>query len=410
MLSHYSLRRIVLWLSGTLVALQAVIIGMLAAVSELRKRRAPPASFPHERRQLAEVDGNDVRIYTYGQDLYNAMLAAIDGARETIYLETFIWKGDPLGQTFKDRLVRKAEEGVQVYVIFDRFANMVVPPRFKRFPDTIHTLEYSTLEHVWYIFDPRRYARDHRKLLIVDHEIAFVGGFNIGKLYATEWRDTHLRLRGPAALDFAYTFVDFWNNNRDRRPPVEPVVDRPWPQRIKVHRNDPARLIFPIRGMYLDAIERAKNHIYVTNAYFIPDRVILSALLAAAQRGVDVRVLLPWQSNHVTADWLARGYFGTCLRSGVRIFGFKDAMIHAKTATIDGEWSTVGTANLDRLSLAGNYEINVEIYDTDFAADMEHIFETDLTNAFELTSERWHQRSPLLWASEKILSPLRPLL
>jgi cardiolipin synthase A/B len=410
MRQRYSLRQIVFWFSGALVGAQATIIAVLVFISEMRKRRAAPAAFPHERCQIAEVDGNDVRIYTYGQDLYNAMLAAIDGARDTIFLETFIWKGDPLGQTFKERLALKAAEGVKVYVIFDSFANLVVPSRFKRFPEEINTLEFRTLDRVWYLLDPRRYARDHRKLLIVDHQIAFIGGFNIGKLYATEWRDTHLRVRGPAALEFAYTFVDFWNNNREDRPAIEPVVERPWPQRIEVHRNDPARLIFPIRGMYLDAIEHARHHIYLTNAYFIPDRVILSALVAAAQRGVDVRVLLPWQSNHVTADWLARGYFGACLRSGVRIFGFKNAMIHAKTATIDGEWSTVGTANLDRLSLAGNYEINVEIYDADFAADMEHIFMTDLTNAFELTLERWQRRSTLFWISEKILSPLRPLL
>jgi cardiolipin synthase len=406
----FSLRRLLLWLSGGLIAAQSIIIGVLAAITEYRKRRAPPAEFPHERRLVTEVDGNDVRIYTYGQDLYNAMLAAIDGAQETIFFETFIWKGDPLGQTFKDRLARKAAEGVKVYVIFDSFGNLVVPRRFKRFPATINTLEYRTLDRVWYIFDPRRYARDHRKILVVDNEIAFVGGFNIGKLYATQWRDTHLRIRGEAARDLAHAFVDFWNNNRDWREEIEPALDRPWSHRVKFQRNDPARLLFPIRGMYLEAIDRARHHIYVTNAYFIPDRVILSALIAAAQRGVDVRVLVPWQSNHVTADWLARGYFGTCLRNGVRIFGYENAMIHAKTCTIDGEWSTVGTANLDRLSLAGNYEINVEIYDQEFAAEMERVFEIDLTNAFELTLDEWGRRAWYIWLSEKILSPLRPLL
>ena len=406
----YAWRRALLWFLGGLVAVQSLIISVLVFISEWRKRRAPPPAFPHERRQIAEVDGNDVRIYTYGQDLYNAMLAAIDSARETIYLETFIWKADPLGETFKERLARKAAEGVQVYVIFDKFANMVVPPSFKRFPATINVLEYSTLERPWYLFDPRRYARDHRKLLIVDHDVAFIGGFNLGKLYATEWRDTHLRLRGRAALDLAHAFTDFWNNNREHRPPLPPIGDRPWSPCIRVYRNDPARLIFPIRSMYLEAIERAQHHIYLTNAYFIPDRVILSALIAAAQRGVDVRVLIPWQSNHVTADWLARGYFDECLRNGIRIFGFQHAMIHAKTATIDGIWSTVGTANLDRLSLAGNYEINIELLDEEFAADMEHVFSIDLSNAFDLTPERWHRRSWLSWVSEHILRPLRPLL
>jgi len=407
---HHSWRRILLWLSGLLLAAQSLVITVLALASAIRKRRAPPANFPHERRLSAEVDSNEVRVYTYGQDLYNAMLAAIDEARETIFLETFIWKGDPLGAQIKQRLERKAAAGVKVFVIYDGFANLVVSPTFKRFSPAINVLEYRTLDRVWYIFDPRRYARDHRKLLVVDQEIAFLGGFNIGKLYATEWRDTHLRIHGSAARDIAHTFADFWNNNREQRPELPSILERPWPNQIKSHRNDPGRLIFPIRGMYLDAIERAQHHIYLTNAYFIPDRVILSALIQAAQRGVDVRVLLPWESNHPTADWLARGYFGTFLRSGVRIFGFQNAMIHAKTATIDGQWSTVGTANLDRLSLAGNYEINIEIYDQKFATVMEHIFEIDLTNAFELTLERWSNRPWYERAGERLLSPLWPLL
>lgn len=410
MRSQPSWRRIMLWFGGALVVAQAAIIATLAAIAEMRKRRAPPAGFPHDNRLAADVEGNDVRIYSYGQDLYNAMLAAIDGAREVIFFETFIWKGDALGKQFKERLARRAAEGVQVYAIYDGFANLVVPPRFKRFPATMNVIEYRTFNHIWYALDPRRYARDHRKLMVVDHQIAFIGGFNIGKLYATEWRDTHLRVRGPAAHELSYAFADFWNTNREHRPAIERLPPRSWPDIIEVHRNDPARLIFPIRAMYLDAFERAQQHIYLTNAYFIPDRVILSALIAAAERGVDVRVLLPWQSNHVTADWLARGYFETCLRQGVRIFCYKDAMIHAKTATIDGVWSTVGTANLDRLSLAGNYEINMEVVDAAFAAEMEHVFEIDLSNAFELTLERWLARPWYAKASELILSPLWPLL
>jgi cardiolipin synthase A/B len=410
MRSQPTWRRIALWLGVALLGAQSLIIAVLVAIAEARKRRALPAEFPHERRLISEVDDNEIRVYTYGQSVYDAMLAAIDGAQETIFFETFIWKGDTIGETFKERLARKAAAGVQVYVIFDSFANLVVSPRFKRFPPPIHMIEYRTLERVWYALDPRRYARDHRKLLIVDNQIAFVGGFNIGELYATEWRDTHLRIRGPAALDLAYTFADFWNNNREQRPAIETILTRPWPGRIKVHCNDPARLVFPIRGVYLDAINRARSHIYLTNAYFIPDRVILSALVAAAERGVDVRVLLPWQSNHVTADWLAHTWFGTCLRAGIRLFGYRNAMIHAKTITIDGIWSTVGTANLDRLSLAGNYEVNIEIMDADFAAEMEQVFATDLTNAFELTQERWNRRPWYVRASELILSPLRPLL
>jgi cardiolipin synthase len=271
-------------------------------------------------------------------------------------------------------------------------------------------LEYRALEHAHHVIDPRRYARDHRKLLIVDERVAFIGGFNIGKLYATEWRDTHLRLRGPAASELAFAFVNFWNANCGQDPELDVPSERPWPQSITVHRNEPERLLFPIRGMFLDAIDRAQRNIYLTNAYFIPDRAVLQALIAAAQRGVDVRVLLPWQSNHVTADWLARGFFTACLKGGVRLFAYQKAMIHAKTATIDGLWSTIGTANFDRLSLAGNYEVNVEIRDRAIAKEMERIYMVDLSNARELTLAEWERRPWYSRLSEFILSPLWPLL
>ncbi len=406
----FSWRRLVLWLVSGLLTAQLSVLTVLASIAEWRKRRRGRARFPYSTPSPLTIGADEVCLYTYGADLYAAMLTAIESARESIYLETFIWKGDVLGKQFKAALARKAAEGVRVYVIFDGFANLVVPPHFKRFPITINMLEYRTLRQVWYIFDPRRYARDHRKLLIVDHAVAFIGGFNIGQLYATQWRDTHLAIRGPTALDLAHAFVDFWNNNRGRHPAIPPLPRRAWPRQIRLARNDPARLIFPIRGMYLEAIERAQRYIYCTNAYFIPDRVILSALIAAAQRGVDVRILLPWQSNHVSADWLARGFFDQCLRNGIRIFGYKDAMIHAKTATIDGIWSTIGTANLDRLSLVGNYEINVEIIDAAFATLMQQIFLDDTANAFELTLAEWERRPWYARMSEAILSPLRPLL
>lgn len=405
-----SWRSIFLSIGGALLIAQACVLAFLTVIADLRKRRAPLANFPRSARLDDTVDGNEIAIYTYGNDLYTAMLAAIDGAQRTIYLETFIWKGDPLGEAFKAHLARKASAGVRVYVIFDGFANLVVPSRFKHFPQPIHALEYRTLSQVWYAFDPRRYARDHRKLLIVDDEIAFIGGFNLGQLYATEWRDTHLRICGSAARDLAAAFVDFWNTNRTTQPALAAPLDRSWPGAITIQRNDPARLIFPVRGMYLDAIDRAQHYIYVTNAYFIPDRVVLDALLSAARRGVDVRILLPWQSNHVAADWLARGFFATCLQHGVRIFGYRNAMIHAKTATIDGVWSTVGTANLDRLSLTGNYEITVAIHDLGFARALEQIFAQDLSNADEIIPEVWARRPWYAHAGELILSPLRPLL
>ena len=133
---------------------------------------------------------------------------------------------------------------------------------------------------------------------------------------------------------------------------------------MRFHRNVPRLMVFPIRGMYLEAIDRASRNIWMTCAYFIPDQDFVDAMRRAAERGVDVRLLVPLKSNHVVADWISRGYFAQLLDAGVRIMRFRDAMVHAKTCTIDGSWSTVGTANVDRLSLSGNYEINVEVIDS----------------------------------------------
>ena len=161
--------------------------------------------------------------------------------------------------------------------------------------------------------------------------------------------------------------------------------------------------------MYIEAIDRAEHSIRLTNAYFVPDGTLLAALKAAAGRGVDVRVLVPWVSNHVVVDWLARGYFTACLQAGIRVFGYRH-MLHAKTCTIDGQWSTIGTANLDRLSAVGNYEINAEVYSEALALQMEELFTSDTTNAFELTREHWMSRPWYSKLSERILSPLRAMM
>lgn len=158
--------------------------------------------------------------------------------------------------------------------------------------------------------------------------------------------------------------------------------------------------------MYIQAIDKAEETIQLTDAYFVPDHALIDSLKAAAQRGVNVQVLVPWTSNHIIADWLARGNFTECLKAGIHVFGYRH-MLHAKTCTIDGQWSTIGTANLDRLSSVGNYEINVEVYSETLAQQMEELFKSDLTNAVELQLGQWSNRPWYMKLSERILYPLR---
>jgi cardiolipin synthase len=397
----------------SVLGLQVALALILSLVDSYRRRGKKHKPFPVTAPADVNIGDGTITTYTFGQDLYEDMLEAIAGAEHQILFETYIWKGDAVGQRFKRALSAAAGRGVEVYVIYDGFANLVVSPLFKRFGPRLEVLEYPVYTAGWRFFDLRRYGRDHRKILVVDDAVGFVGGYNIGSAYATEWRDTHIRVTGPGVWDLKRAFADFFNLNRRVRRGVRPLLldtVADWEPRIRVHRNVPRAWMFPIRGMYLEAINRASHHIWMTHAYFIPDPDFVEAIEQAARRGVDVRVLLPAVSNHVVADWLSRGYYGEMLAAGVRIFRFQGAMVHAKTSTIDGRWSTVGTANIDRLSMTGNYEINVEIIDDGFAGEMERIYRTDLSNSEELTPERWEARGIHRKFTELVLAPLRPLL
>jgi cardiolipin synthase len=377
------------------------------------KRRA--VSFPTAPPSTVPVGEGEVTTYTFGSDLYDDMLASIDGAQRQVLLETYIWKGDEVGQRFKTALEAAATRGVEVFLIYDAFANLVVSPRFKHFPASVRVLRYPVYAAGWRPFDLRRYGRDHRKILVVDDSVGFVGGYNIGSAYATEWRDTHVRITGPGVWDLKRAFADFWNLNRRRRfrPSERPLLletASTWEPTIRFHRNVPRLWMFPIRSMYIEAIARASKNVWMTTAYFLPDQDFVGALTDAARRGVDVRLLIPAKSNHVVADWISRGYFSQLLEAGVKVLRYRDAMVHAKTATIDGTWTTVGTANIDRLSLTGNYEINVEIIDPKLVGSLEDVFRVDESNCLELTRAEWEARDVYRRFTEFVLNPLRPLL
>jgi cardiolipin synthase len=393
-----------------------ILIGIgMSLVDSYRRRGKKPKPFPTTPPASVEVGEGTITTYTFGKDLYADMLAAIEGAQRQILFETYIWKGDAVGERFKAALAAAADRGVEVYCIYDGFANLVVSPRFKRFPPTMKVLRYPVYGAGWRFFDLRRYGRDHRKILVVDDKEAFVGGYNVGSAYETEWRDTHVRVTGPGVQDLRRAFADFWNLHRRRRfrsseRPLLVETASVWEPHIRLQRNVPRLWMFPIRGMYLEAINRASTNIWMTHAYFIPDEGFVDALKAAAHRGVDVRLLVPHKSNHIVADWLSRGYFSQLLEAGVRIYRFKDAMVHAKTSTVDGSWSTVGTANIDRLSLTGNYEINLEVIDHGLAKVLEEIWTVDESNCIELTRGEWEARDLHRRFTEMVLRPLRPLL
>ncbi|WP_435300036.1 phospholipase D-like domain-containing protein [Timonella sp. A28] len=400
-------RSIIISAVSTLSAAATVI-----AVDHWQKRDiARSQDFPHLPPQDVTIGDTNATVYTYGEDLFNEMLTAIKNAQTSIYLESYIWKSDEYGREFKDAVIDAAHRGVDVYLVYDSFANLVVPKKFLTFPANIHVLAYPVFRPQILLFDLKYTGRDHRKILVVDEEIGFVGGYNIGTTYANQWRDTHLRITGTGVSELTSAFVTFWNHNRrDNLPVIETQHTPDWLPKIQAAANAPIRQVYPVRNIYLEAFRRANHHIYLTQAYFIPDAVFLDELLAAAARGVDVRIIVPEASNHVLTDWLSRGQYSKMLKGGITIWLYRNTMVHAKTGTVDGKWTTIGTANIDRLSLQGNYEINMSIYDTELAETMERVFETDLSNCRQLDLEQWENRSFINKIGEFLLTPLSPLL
>lgn len=416
MVRNELLRRVATRAMAALLGAQVTTMVGLSGAEALRRRNRRPYRFPVAEPTTVGAGDDEVTIFTFGDDLYQAMLADIEQATERVFFETYIFKGDEVGHRFKQALIDAADRGVDVCVVYDEFANLVVPPSFFAFPDSVQVRRHPIIGGPTMI-NPRNTGLDHRKLLVVDSKVAYIGGYNIGDTYATRWRDTHARLVGPGVVELESAFVEFWNGkpggllHRRQRRGHELTVrgNRVWDATVRVHRNSPRIAVYPIRNMYLEAIDRATRHIWLTQAYLIPDDDLTAALFAAARRGVDVRIIVPAESNHVVADWLSRGFYDQLLKYGVRLFLYQGAMVHAKTGTIDGVWSTIGTANLDRLSLAGNYEVNAEFLDEGVAHRMEEIWRVDEANCVELTREEWDSRSWVAKFTEAMLSPWRPM-
>lgn len=406
-----SLRKTAAVIAGAAIAVPVVAAACVAAVDALKRNSRKHRSAPRPGTFHTQVKESPVSIYTDGDTLYDDMLEAIDSASDTILMESYIWKNDAVGQRFVDAFNAAAQRGVDVYLIYDGFANLVIPRAFYRqLSEQVRVFRMAVVGRQFWKGPLRYTGVNHSKILVVDDAVGFVGGYNIGSLYAREWRDTHVRVTGPGVSGLRQSITRIWNEAHDADEQIPWLAPESWDPAVRVAANQPVQLTYPIRNMYLQAFDRAQHHIWIATPYFIPDQQILQMLIEAARRGVDVRVMLPEQSNHVVSDWVSRGFFGPMLDAGITILLYRTSMMHSKTATIDGEWSTVGTANLDRLSLTFNYETNLEIIDAGFASELEKVFAHDFAHCVAITSPAWRDRHPMARVVEAALVPLRPLL
>jgi cardiolipin synthase A/B len=357
--------------------------------------------------------GNKVTMLADGQAAYAAMFKAIQNAKYHINLETFIIEDDDVGRKFTDLLQQKQAEGVQVNLIFDSVGSYSTPaPFFQRLRDKgIHVVEFNPVNPMkahghWLLEHP-----DHRKILVVDGKVAIAGGINISAVYSSRLsgrrhakgaplpvRDTDVQIEGPAVAEFQKLFLDTWQKQNGAKLSEQDYFPTPKEEGnalVRVVGSTPGqsnRLTFVV---YVFAITFAEHSIHLTNAYLIPDNQILDAFTDAAKRGVDVKIIVPSTSDSSTAMHAMRYNYTELLKAGVKIYERRNAWLHAKTAVIDGVWSTVGSTNLDFWSLLSDDEVNTVVLSHEFAVEMEKMFARDLAESDQIQWDTWKNRH--LW-------------
>jgi cardiolipin synthase len=354
--------------------------------------------------------GNKVALLADGQAAYAAMFKAIQNAKDHINLESYIIEDDETGRKFADLLLQKQAEGVQVNIIYDSVGSMNTPATFfQRLRDGgIQVVGFNAInplktEGKWGLTH-----RDHRKILIVDGKVAIMGGINISEVYSSiplrrrrikkapiHWRDTDIQIEGPAVAEFQKLFLDTWLKQKGPK-----LSERSYFPDLKESGKALVRVVGSTPGetnripfiVYVSAISFAEHSIHMTNSYFIPDDQIVKALTDAAERGVDVKILLPAITDSQLALYAQRYYYSGLLKSGVKLYEHSTSLLHAKTAVVDEVWSTVGSTNMDNMSMLTNDEVNAVILNKEFAVEMENMFVRDLADSRQIQWGEWKNR------------------
>jgi cardiolipin synthase len=386
-----------------------LVAGLLAALPGCALR--PPGHEPaaHAPPPNPLVGGNQGRLLVDGPRTHAAMFEAMARARDHINIHTYILDDGEVGEKLAALLAAKAREGVKVHVMYDSVGSIGTSKAyFRRLRDAgIEVCEFGPVGRVHEVNN-----RNHRKITVVDGRTAFTGGINISESYSFSsrrarrgqdkeadrkrgWRDTHVVVEGPVVEQFQRVFLDDWARG-DCGPWREARFFPPPEQRgtlaMRLVRGDPSREAAEMYQELLGAIAQAKKRVWLTFGYFVPDPGTKQALIDAARRGVDVQLVLPGFSDFWAPVYAGRSHYEELLAAGVRIYEWHEALIHAKTAVIDGAWSSVGSSNLDWRSFVHNYEADLIVHDPDFARALERRFQLDVAASVPVEPEAWARR------------------
>lgn len=365
---------------------------------------------------------NQVEVLTNAAVTYEAMLQAIDKARSYIHFEFYTIRDDGIGIRFQEALIRKANAGVKIRVIYDGMGSHALSKTYIGKLKQAGIGVEPFLKPLIAFFDKRLNYRNHRKIVVVDGVVGFVGGINIGDEYLGEdpklgfWRDTHLMLHGDAVHDLQCTFVNDWFfvsgeklAEHDLSPLHMETKTEILTSPVQIISSGPDARWDAIQEMYFAGLIAAKERIWMTTPYFIPDPSIVMALKSAAISGVDVRIILPFKADSRIVQYASLSYLQELLQAGVRFFLYQKGFVHAKIIIVDGIMATVGTANVDMRSFFSNFELNAVMFDSKVIERLESDFQMDLQECMEVKMPEFERRPRSEKRKEAIARLLSPL-
>ncbi len=390
----------------------------LVAARAQNKQNIMTLLFNNSKALLTEK--NQVRILHDGKETFDAILNALKAATHHIHLEYYIIEDDKIGNAIREMLIQKAQEGVEVRLIYDSVGSWQLSQAY------IDSLKAGGVEVCSFMpvrfprFASRVNYRNHRKIIVVDGKMAFVGGLNIGDRYIEGepglgvWRDTHLQLSGESASCLQTVFFTDWHfASKELLEPslvYFPVHNLPESTLVQIVTSGPDSDWASIMQAYFAAITTASEYVYISTPYFIPNESISTALKTAAMSGIDVRIMLPGKSDSRILLRASYSYIEEFLEAGVRFYLYQKGFNHGKLMMVDGVFASVGTANLDIRSFDQNFEVNALIYDADIASELERAFREDVQHSQELYLETFHRRPRSAKRKESLARLLSPLL
>ncbi|WP_432222795.1 cardiolipin synthase [Flavobacterium sp. TMP13] len=368
---------------------------------------------------------NKVKLLINGEEKFVELLTALEKAKSHIHLEYYIYENDQTGNEIAEILIKKAKEGLEVRFMYDDFGSHGLGKLFveKLQKAGVQTAPFYKIK--WYALANRINYRNHRKIVIIDGTIGFVGGINMSDKYRNDlnaknhlyWRDTHLMIQGQAASYLQYLFVCDWNfcsstllaYNKNYFPDVlhADTIEKEVVQIAASGPDSSQPLIF---YSLLEAISSAKKSIYITSPYFIPGESLMDALIIAIQSGLDVKVLIPGISDSKMVNAAASAYYTELLEYGAKIYQYNKGFVHAKTMVIDDDLAIIGSANMDYRSFDLNFEVNAMVYSKNIASQLTAAFEDDLKYTIQIDKESWLNRPKHIHLWEKVVRLLSPFL